>query len=524
MNESEAYVVARNVSTRYLAILAEMAVGLIVLPFNVAHLGKEAYGLWMLTTSVTAYFSVLDLGYSGAQVRFVAHYRAKRDITALNEILSTMFCAFSVVGIVTYAVAIVIAVYLGRLFHLSDEQVRIGRVVLLVVSANVAGGTAFSVFGGVINGFQRYDLNNVVGAISSVIAAVVNVVVLLAGYGLIELVVATTAVRLLTYWVYRANAYRVFPELQIRITSFRQARLKEVTSFSVYMLAIDWANKINYSVDAVVIGMMLDTGAVALFSVGQRLAETTQRLTNQLNDVLFPNVVHNDTAARDERLRRIFLVGTRLSLATVIPLAGTLILLGGPILHAWLGKAFGLRDLNVAVVVLQILAVTVIVRVGNATACTLLKGAGHHRLLAFTNVGIAIANLSLSVALIHAFSLVGVALGTLIPVTAGSMFILFPAGCRRVGVKVRQALIESVWPAAWPAVVMVAWVELMKPWVRESLTAVGSEAIASVALYAVTFFFFGTSTPERELLYSKLANWRGALPLPTTASTVSEDA
>src|SRR6185437_17147820 len=66
---SEAKTVTRNLSTRYLAIVAEMAVGLLVLPFNVSHLGKAAYGLWMLTTSVTAYFSVLDLGYSGALVK-----------------------------------------------------------------------------------------------------------------------------------------------------------------------------------------------------------------------------------------------------------------------------------------------------------------------------------------------------------------------------------------------------------------------------------------------------------------------
>ena len=52
-------------------------------------------------------------------------------------------------------------------------------------------------FGGVINGFQRYDLNNIVGTASSIATAIVNVIVLLAGYGLVELVVATTAVRVL---------------------------------------------------------------------------------------------------------------------------------------------------------------------------------------------------------------------------------------------------------------------------------------------------------------------------------------
>ena len=72
MPTEETLTVARNVSTRYLAIATEMAVGVVVLPFNVFHLGKAAYGLWMLAASVTAYFSVLDLGYSGAAVKFAA--------------------------------------------------------------------------------------------------------------------------------------------------------------------------------------------------------------------------------------------------------------------------------------------------------------------------------------------------------------------------------------------------------------------------------------------------------------------
>src|SRR5205814_10342892 len=122
--------------------------------------------------------------------------------------------------------------------------------------------------------------------------------VLWMGYGLVELVVATTIVRVLTYWVYRANAYSVFPALDLSPGRFRRSRLREVTSFSVFMLLIDWANKLNYSIDAIVIGIILGTAAVAVWSVGQRLAEATQRLTNQLNDILFPNVVDHSTSRR----------------------------------------------------------------------------------------------------------------------------------------------------------------------------------------------------------------------------------
>lgn len=491
--EEETLTVARNVSTRYLAIAVEAALGLVILPFNVAHLGKAAYGLWMLTASVTTYFSILDLGYSGALVKFVAQYRAKRDMRALNEILSTTFHLFAAFGALTYVVAIVLAVFLGHLFQLTPNQVHVGRWVLLIISLNVAGGTAFSVFGGVINGFQRYDVNNIVGTISSVITAVVNVIVLALGYGLVELVAATTTVRVLTYWVYRANAYHVFPGLSLKTSLFRRDRLREITMFSVYMLLIDWANKLNYSVDAIVIGAFLDTSAVAVWTVGQRLAEVTQRLTNQLNDVLFPTVVDNDTAARIGRLQSIYVQGTRLSLATVIPMGGALMLTAEHLVHAWVGPEFA-----GSVAVLQILSLVVMIRVGNATSGTVLKGAGRHRLVAFTNVVAAIANLTLSILLVKPLGLAGVALGTLVPIAISSIFVLFPAGCRRVGLTLPQAFARAVWPALWPAAVMAAFVIATEPRVPDNLFAQGAELVAAALVYAVVFVMFALSARERQ--------------------------
>jgi len=506
--------IVRNVSTRYLAIAVEMIVGLAVLPFNVAHLGQSAYGLWMLAGSITAYFSVLDLGYSGALVKFVAQYRARRDVGALNEILSTTFYMFAAFGVVTYVVAAVLALYLGRLFHLTPEQAHLGRIVLLVTTVNVAVGTAFSVFGAVINGFQRYDLNNIVGTCSSVLTSAVNVAVLLAGYGLVEVVIATTTVRVLTYWVYRANAYRVFPELRLRVRSFRRGRLKEVTTFSVYMLLIDWSNKLNYSVDALVIGVFLNTSAVAIWSVGQRLAETTQRLTNQLNDVLFPTLVDHDAASRQERLQKIFLVGTRLSIATVLPLAGGLLLLAPVLVRAWVGPEFA-----GSVVVVRLLAFTVIVRVACATSNTLLKATGRHQLVAFTNAATSLVNLSLSLIAVAPFGLAGVALGTLLPVCCTSALILFPAGCRRVELPVSRVLAEAVWPALWPGAVMAAFVVVTLPFVGESLPAVAAELAAAATVYGVTFLLFALETTERRFY---LARALELMPRRLTPSTLPE--
>ena len=82
-------------------------------------------------------------------------------------------------------------------------------------------------------------------------AIVTNIVVgggqrrrsLLAGYGLLHAGRGDDRVRVAAYFLYRRNAYRVFPALRIRPALFRRDRLREVTGFSVYSSIIDWAEQ-----------------------------------------------------------------------------------------------------------------------------------------------------------------------------------------------------------------------------------------------------------------------------------------
>jgi O-antigen/teichoic acid export membrane protein len=514
--ERQLVTVARNVSTRYLAIIAETVVGLVMLPFNLTHLGTAEYGLWVLLGSITVHFSVLDLGYGGALVKFMAQYRAHRNARALNEIASTLFFVFAAVGVVAYLAAVVVAFNLDHVFKITPEQAQTGKWILLIIAVHVSMNFPFSVFGGVISGFQRYDANNMVAIGSSLAVAVVNAVVLLAGYGIIALVAATTLVRIVVYFIYRRNAYRIFPELHIRLSLFRRERLRELTGFSIYSSIIDWANKLNYQLDELVIGAMIGSSAVAVWAPAERIITGTQRLTNQLNGVLFPVIVDSDASQQKERLQQILLQGTRLSLVMVVPIAATLILLGDPLIHAWLGpkKAPAMAG---AVPVLQILAIAVAIRVGNATGNTVLKGAGEHRMLAFVNLGTGLANMVLSVLLARRFGLVGVAVGTLIPIAFTAFFILYPASCRRVGLPLMQVVTHSILPAVWPAFVVGVVLAGTRLISSGTLLAVVLQAILGGILYLVLFYSVAIGRRDRALYTAKMMELMGR---PRLASAV----
>jgi O-antigen/teichoic acid export membrane protein len=500
--------VARNVATRYAAIVADTIIGLMLLPFNVAHLGQSAYGLWLLTASITAYFSVLDLGYGGALVRFVSRYRAWRDARALNEIVSTLFVVFAAFGAVMYLGAMIVARHMDRLFAISPAQAALGESVLLIVALQVALSFPFAVYGGVINGFQRYDANCLVALATSVTVAVVNVTVLSAGYGLVDLVTATTAVRLAALGFYRLNAYRVFPALRVRPSLFRSSRLREASAFSVYNLIIDWAQKLNYSIDPVVIGVFLGSAPVAVWGVAEKIAGATQRLTNQLNTVLFPAIVDSDALENRERLRRILIDGTRISIASVVPIAAALVMLANPLVRAWVGRGF-----EGSVLLVQLLAIASAVRVSNATASTILKGAGEHRYVALTNLGTGAANVLLSVLLVKPLGLAGVALATIVTVAFTAAVLQFPAACGRVGLALPTAWSEAVWPALWPAAAIVLILAATRMLAPPRLAAVAAQAALGALAYLVVFTRFALTADERRRYLTKARQlWGRRLP------------
>lgn len=503
--------VARNVSTRYVAILADMAIGLALLPFNLAHLGTANYGLWVLLGSVTMHFSAFELGNSGAMVKFMAQYRARNDAGAMNEIASTMFIAFGLIGLISYTLLAGVAFNLEHLFNLTAQQAEIGQWILLIIGLHVTLNFPFGVYGGVTSGFQRYDINNVVAVVTSVIAALVNVYVVLAGYSLLTLVASTTAVRLSAYALYRANAYRVFPQLRVRPSLFRRARLREVMGFSAYTTVIDWANKLNYQLDEVVIGAFLGPAAVAVWAPAERIISGTQRLTNQVNGVLFPLIVDSDTTNQNHRLQQILLQGTRFSLAMVVPIAATLFVLADPLIHAWMGnKAATVAG---AIPVIQILAIAVAIRVGDATSTTLLKGAGSHKMLAWANLGTGLVNVVLSTLLIGPFGLVGVAYGTLIPIAFTATFVLFPAACRRVALPMRHAVLHAIVPAVWPAFGAAGVLLVLRPRVPASIPGVVFESAIAGFVY-LALFFLAVGRRDRALYLEKIKEMIGRRSRP----------
>jgi len=174
-------------------------------------------------------------------------------------------------------------------------------------------------------------------------------------------------------------------------------------------------------------------------------------------------------------------------------MAAGLGLLARPLVMAWVGPRF-----ESSVPVIYVLALVVAIRVGNATATTMLKGMGDHRLLAASNLVMSLANLGLSVALAPKYGLIGVALGTLIPVGLVSILWIFPLACRRVGLPLTGVIRAGVWPAMWPVLVMCGFLLISRSVLGAGLVLVAAQAIVAAALYCLVFLLMAVSNKDRE--------------------------
>jgi O-antigen/teichoic acid export membrane protein len=481
-------------TTKYVLLAINIGLGAFLMPFTLRHLGRSEYGLWMLVASMTYYFQLLDLGYGNGLVRHLAHADAQNDTARANQIASTFVIVYAALGLAAGAGIVAIMFWIVPRFpHLDPGQIRRAQLLLAIMGVRVTVGFPMTVFGAVTTARQRFALNNTVAIGVAIANAVITYVVLTLGFGLLTLVASTTAIGLASYAAYAWTARLAFPALKIRARSFSRALVGEVTTYSVYVFLIDIAVQIGFNLDNVVVGAALGTTAVAVYAVTLRLADYQRQLCSQFNGLLFPVVVRFNSTRLQQALRDMVIEATRITLTLVIGVTICLIGFGRQLIAAWLGPGF-----DGSVVPLYVLALAGVILVGWGPLGNVLMGTGRHRLVAFIALAEAISNLVLSVFLVRRYGIVGVAVGTAIPVFMFNLFVLLPAACRQIAIGIAEfCRLVALPPLAGvlPSVLAVAL--LHREWPADSVAVVVLQGAIVGLAYLASVYALGLPTMVR---------------------------
>jgi O-antigen/teichoic acid export membrane protein len=451
--------ILKNVGSSWFALGVNVLVGIFLSPYILHRLGDEAFGIWILIFSITGYYGLFDLGIRSSIVRYVARYSAVNDGDELNRLINTAMFSYSGVGAVALVITLTVTYYVTSIFKIPPEFVVTARWLLLMVGAAVSLGFPLGVFGGILDGLQRFYLMNVTSVSATLLRALLIVLALRHGGGLLSVAFVTVSLPLLSALV---NAAVVFRQVRLRLgwRYASRASLRQIASYSGNTFVILVAARLRFKTDAMVIGTFISTAAVTNFTIGARLVDYAGEVVQSMAQIFVPMSSQSDAVGDLQRLRQILVAGNRMCALVVFPISAILVILGKSVIEAWVGA----RYIAASFPVMMILLVPTTLMLMQAASGRVLFGMGKHRMLAKVTLAEGVANLILSVVLVRKFGIVGDAIGTALPLFCTVLFFLPQHLCRLLKLRLLSYLRHAFLLPILLTIPLVAVLLLLRRW------------------------------------------------------------
>jgi len=465
-------------------------------PFVLARLGVDGYALWVLVAAFAQYGTLLDLGIGGAVIKYVAEHNARRDRETARSVVASAVWLYLGLAALAIVVSLAAAPWLPSVLGVDPVRQRTAAWLIALTGVHVAVAICLIPPSAVLRGLQRYDLHNTMVVVNSIVEAAAVAVAVAAGLGVVGMLLAMIAVNILTVGATLALVARVAPDLRIGLRGASMPSFRRIASFSTSLFAIQVGGRMYNRADEFVIAAAYALSGVTPYALARKVAELCEMAAVQMLAVVMP--VASELDAGDDRatIRKLYVAASRVALATIVPVATVVMVLGGDILRLWVGADY----VQYAPLVL-VLAIASVLMTSQRPAVEMLQGMAQHRVIAITSVVAGIANIALSIVLVRWFGLMGVALGTLVPTVVMTLAVVAPFASRRFGVPMR-AWLSQVWmPAVLPALPAGAllW-SLARTFPAPSLVALAAWVAAATVVYGAGYLGMPAARMERRLL------------------------
>lgn len=485
---------------------ASILVTFLIAPFTIHTLGDARYGAWSLVGELVGYYGLLDLGIRGAVTYYVARHTSKDEHAYTKETIGTAFWILAISGAVVFLAGIVFILVFPHVFKTAGlTNLTEVRLAFLIMSVLIAVSLPMSTFAAVLGGRQRFDLDTIAEVVTRILTAIGVYIVLKAGHGLVALALVQCVARL-GYWAMTVYfVRRVTGGVFVNPRWFSRERVRALTGYGGRNLVTNISQVIIRRLDLVVVGAFVGVASVTHYSIGSSLVFYAITFCSTVVYAFTPRFTELHAKESHEQLESLYLSGVRMTGMLVAGLCAGLLIFGRSFIGLWIGKAYvsgpwiGRSD-----VVMAILVVSNLPRMLQSVSWQLLFASAKVKFLMWMNIWEAVANLCLSLLLVHRLQLAGVALGTLVPMLVTQVIIL-PMYISRtfqipVGRFLRKGLLMPVLAGLTVAGSSVVVLFVLPP---RTWHVFFPEAGCIALLGAVFFFTVGITGAERTNLLKK---------------------
>lgn len=493
----------KNVFSNWLGLVLRGVISLVLTPILIHYLGDFQYGLWVLVMSVVDYSGILDLGIRPTLHRFVARWKGLNDRTALNETIASAFTVSCAAGSLVLVVTFAALPQLSSFFDFRAANSTEFRWLIFLLGINLAVLLPARVLGAYLCGVQRFDLFNGVEVVTCLGRAVVIVLVLHLGTGVLGVAAVTLGTSILLLFLNYGLVVRVDPEVSIHPRQLEWTRVRELGAYSFYLVLNSAGDYLRFYTDSVVIARVLSISMVTPFAIAGRLMDYFKSILFGLVGPLVPRMSELEGLGKEQELQQVFLRGTRAA-SLLSLLIGSLFLLDGKvILHLWVGERFvGSYPL------LLTLTAGYVVTLAQYPSTVLICALNRHQPLGWWTLAEGVINLLLSAHWAKCYGLVGVAMGTTIPMVFTALIIQPWYTLRILELPPWQYVREGfLRPLYAGGVFLLACRFALTPPSTAGLAAFLLTLAAQAVLFAVLAYTLGIWPEERQLVVITLGHF-----------------
>jgi len=387
-----------------------LAIAFLLAPLLIRTFGEQAYGAYVLATSVAAFLLLLDLGFGPAVEKLLAERLATGRTAEAGALVSTVTAAYAAVGCAVCLANLALATTAAHVFHLGEPELVLMRRLLGVAAVTALLWWPLSIGVRVLGGLQRYTTSAAVSGAMAAANALAALWVVATHRGPFELAVANAGVSVAGAALQLLLARRGLAAHGVSFGAPRREALRTVLAFSGPVFTLQLAVLVLYhQTDRLLLGMFVGSVAVTLYEGPARLVALLVQIAGFGNTALIPFASQLEAMQRRDTLEALLLRGSRYVSAAVAPIAVLLAVLAKPLLVGWLGPEFAASELP-TILLTSLQALLASLTVGHTIVVATGKLPGRLPVI-LAIVGL---NLVLSLLWVRPWGMTGVALGTVV--------------------------------------------------------------------------------------------------------------
>jgi len=491
--------IVKNVISNFLKFVISALIPIFMTPFLIHRLGESHYGIWIIAGSVIGYYGLLDLGVASSVIRYVSKYSATGDKDNLNHFVNTVLFLFISLGIFSLIISFVLYLFAANIFNMSEKDTELFSKLILLFGINFAISFPARIFNNILQAIQRYDIANIID-ISCFIAQTCMIIYFISrGGGLIALGMITLLMSLINGLFSFFMALRMEPMLKIDLRYAQKSKLRTVFGYSVFAFIWGVAEQFRFQTNYLVIGAFLSTSAVTYYSISARLLAYYQDMVSVFTTITKPMFSSVESQNRFDKIRDLFLKGTRYCSLLAIFIGISLILYGKPFIKIWLGDGY-----ESSYYAMLILIAPYIINLSQGISITAVYGIEKHKFLSIVTLGEGLINLGIGLLLVKRYGIYGIAIGTAIPMLIAKLSIQPMYVCRVVGIKISEYITKGLLPQFLIGIIYFVIMRiLIYVYYPISYFSLLLSALISFIIFAVLSVFIILNSKERNIIL----NW-----------------